>query len=110
MYPEVTYNAEAAKSHILQLPVVAIRIGTSSSGTSEMEHMSGIDYVKLSVNPKATSVNPMMTQEEVRQILSFAQNRRERETLTYTVCKAAGLSASGARKIYGFDNIAQRKM
>ena len=97
VYPEVTYNS---KARILQLPLVAIRLGTSSSGTSEikvMEHMRGVDYVKLrTVNPKVTSAKPAMSKEEVRQILLFAQNRRERETLTYAVCKAAGLSASDA--------------
>ena len=50
VYPESTYNSETAKSRILQLPVVAVWIGSPSSGISEikvMEHMSGIDYVKL---------------------------------------------------------------
>ena len=115
VYPETTYNLEAAKSRILQLPVVAIRIGSPSSGTSEikvMEHMSGIDYVKLrtilSVNPKAGSTQPVMTKEEVRHILSFAQNRRERETVLYTFCKTAGVSATSARKIYGIENLDQR--
>ena len=115
VYPESTYNSEAAKSRILQLPVVAVRIGSPSSGISEisvMEHMSGVDYVKLrtilSVNPKAMSTKPAMTKEDVQHILSFAQNRQERETLVYTFCKAARLSATSARKIYGIDNLSQR--
>ena len=86
-----------------QLPVVAVRIGSPLSGTFEikvMEQMNGIDYVKLStilsVNSKAASIQPAMTKEEVQHILSFAQNRRERDTLVYTFCKAAGVSETSA--------------
>ena len=43
VYTETTYNTQAAKSRTLQLPVVAIQIGSPSSETSEimeMENMS----------------------------------------------------------------------
>ena len=85
VYPESTYNSHAAKSCILQLPIVAVRFGSPSSGISEikvMEHMNGVDYVKLrtilSVNPEATSTKSVMTKQDVRHILSFAQTRQER--------------------------------
>ena len=54
VYPDTKYNSENAKVRILQLPVVALRIGSPKSspksGTSEikvMEHMDGVDYAKL---------------------------------------------------------------
>lgn len=32
----------------------------------------------------------------------------ERETLTYAVYKASGLTATGTRRVYGLDNVAER--
>ena len=59
-------------------------------------------------SPKAVSAQPVMSKEDVRQILSFTQNCRERDTLVYTFCKAAGISATSAHKTYGIDNLIQR--
>lgn len=39
-----------------------------------------------------------MTKDTFQQLISFCQNRREREVLTFTVCKASGLSSTGMRK------------
>ena len=107
--PDIKYNSENAKVRILQLPVVALRIGSPKSGTSEikvMEHMDGVDYAKLrtilSLNPKASCGKP---KDEAQHILSFAQSRRE---LVYTIYKASGLTLTGTRRIYGFQNLSQR--
>ena len=55
------------------------------------------------------SINvPSISKEEFQQLLAFAQSRQEREVLTYAVCKASGLTATGARKVNGVDNIAER--
>ena len=114
----IAYNAPNARSHLLQMPLVALRMGSPSSGHSQvqvMEYLPGIDYVKLEQvltlhTPKPDSAGPSMTKEKYRQLLSFAQSRRERETLTYAVYKASGLNATAARKQFGIENIAQRAM
>jgi len=40
----------------------------------------------------------LMSKDSFHQLLSFAQGRRERETLTYAVYRASGISATAAQK------------
>ena len=49
-----------------------------------------------------------MTKTQLKSVLSLAQGHRERELIRYTAGAAAGLSASGARKHYGFDGFNKR--
>ena len=43
-----------------------------------------------------------MTKDHLGQLLALAQSDRERECIKYAVFKTSGLSASAARKFYGF--------
>ena len=38
-------------------------------------------------------------------LLRLAQSDRERECIKYAVCKTSGISATGARRLYGFENM-----
>ena len=64
-----------------------------------MELLPDLDYRKfkkfigLFIQQSGTT-KPSMTKDCFRQLLSFAQSRREHETLTYAVYKASGLSAT----------------
>ena len=51
---------------------------------------------------------PQMTKNHLGQLLSRAQADRERECIKYAVFKLCGLSATAARKFYGFSNMTQR--
>ena len=80
---------------------------------SKSWHIPGLDYRKWKklmemYFQKSSSTRPSMSKDSFRQLLSFAQGRRERETLTYAVYKASGISATAARKHYGIENIVQR--
>ena len=49
-----------------------------------------------------------MTKKKFRQILSFAQSKREREVIKYAVFKSSGLSATAARKQLGIEDMSRR--
>lgn len=115
VFPEVTYNTHNAKRRLLQLPVVALRIREASSRKAEvnlMEVVRGVDYVKFqrvlgTQASREASSSPALTKNELRQ-LSLAQSDRERELVCYTAFRASGLSATGARRHYGLDNMTER--
>ena len=115
-FPGISYTPKQARCRLVQLPVALIRVGEPSSGCSDikvMEHIPGLDYRKWKklmemYFQKSSSTRPSMSKDSFRQLLSFAQGRRERETLTYAVYKASGISATAARKHYGIENIVQR--
>jgi len=69
--------------------VAAIRIGEPSSGFSEiqvMELIPGLDYRKfqklMELFLQQSGRQTLMSKDSFHQLLSFAQGRRERETLT----------------------------
>lgn len=49
-----------------------------------------------------------LTTQELQGIPSIAQSDSEREAVRYTAFKVSGLSATGARKHYGFHAISER--
>ena len=115
VFPEVTYHTPYAKRRLLQMPVVAIRIQEPSSGRAEvhvMELMSGVDYLKLghflnACASKKSTPTPSLSKVELKQLLHLAQNDKERELVRYTVFRSSGLTESGARKYYGFENLSK---
>ena len=113
VFPDINYTPKQARCRLLQLPLAAIRIGEPSSGCSDikvMELLPDLDYRKfkkfigLFIQQSGTT-KPSMTKDCFRLLLSFAQSRRERETLTY---KASGLSATAAQRHFGLTNIVER--
>ena len=112
-YPDVTYNVGQAKRKFLQMPLVSIRIGNPSSGTSctfLMERVDNTDYVRMSLifmhlaYPKTVAEHGA-DNSMVKQLLSLAQSDREQECLRYAVFKASGLTQTQTRKKYGFENM-----
>ena len=114
----ISYTPKQARSRLLQMPLTAIRVGEPSSGCSDVkvtENFPGLDHRKFQKlmelyhqKSKSTTAKPNITKDSFRQLLSFAQNRRERETLTYAVYRTSGMSATAARRHYGIENIAKR--
>ena len=54
------------------------------------------------------SAQPVLTKQNLKDVLTIAQSDRERLLIKYSVYKASGLSPTAARRYYGFDNICQR--
>jgi hypothetical protein len=112
----VTYTAYSAKRRLSQLPLVTLCIGSPSSGTATvvaMEYVNGVDYVKLAHFLTACATHqaatiPSLSKSELQQLLSVAQSDKERELIRYTAYKASGLSKTGARKYYGFEDMTNR--
>lgn len=105
VFPGINYSTQHARSRLLQLPVAAIRIGEPSSGSSEiqvMEVIPGLDYRKfqklMELFLQQSGRQTLMSKDSFHQLLSFAQGRRERETLTYAVYRASGISVTAAQK------------
>ncbi len=110
---------ERARSVLLQMPLVSIRIGDPYQGKSFsflMEKFIGTDYRKLGaiINslavhshvPKGVSLEKSM----VKMLLRIAQSDRERESMRYVIYKASGMTASQARRAYGFQNMQSRAL
>ena len=114
-FPNATYNATNAKRRLLQLPVVALRIGEASSGNAEiyvMEMVQGVDYIKFQKIFSTFAGNkcstPAMSKVELQRLLTLAQSDRERELIRYTAFKTSGLTATGATRHFGMQNMLQR--
>ena len=56
---------------------------------------------------KATS-SQTLSKSKLQNLLTLAQSDRERELVRYTAFKISGLTASAARRQYGFDNMSER--
>ena len=118
IFPNVKYSNKAAKQRLLQILVAAIRCGSPESGVSRtflMEYISDCDHLYQTIidfyldgMKKSPSSSPQMTKDHLGQLLSLAQSNRERECIKYVIFKTSGLSASAARKFYGFSDMTQR--
>ena len=90
-----------ALERFLQMPLVAVRMGTPSSGTSAwyvLEHVEGVNLAHLlHLLLSAKSLTKSIDRREIRAILSLAQSDRERELIRYTAFRASGLSATAAK-------------
>lgn len=114
-FPDQTYRTNNALERFLQMPLSAIRIGSPSTGKSAwylLEHVEGVNHVQLVRFAEAllaartpTKGTPSIDKKEVRAILSLAQSDRERELIRYSVFKSSGISATAARRHFGFQNM-----
>ena len=114
-FPDVKYSAYQAKQRLLQMPLVAVRLGEPTSGQSQlflMEHVPSVNYPKLveflGASRAVQSTRSAMSKKELKQLLAFSQSDREREVIRYTAWKASGLSATAARKHFGLDGMTSR--
>lgn len=98
------------------MPLAAMCFGDPSSGKSEVyvtELITGVDYVKLRhfitmyiSNSKTPTLS--ITEDHLRQVLSLAQNDRERELIKYTAFRASGLTQTSATRCLGIHNMSER--
>ena len=51
---------------------------------------------------------PVFSKDELKGLLKIAWSDREKECIRYATWRASGLSASAARKRFGFDNLPER--
>ena len=115
--PNTKYTAEKARRNLLQMPLVTIRVGTPASGNSFillLQHFYGADYSNIStvMNGMASSLScdnkPSLQRSCVQMLLSLAQSDRERECIRYGIYKASGVTATQARRVYGFQGMSER--
>ena len=117
--PTVKYSASRAITKLLQMPLVSVRIGSASSGVSFtilLERFLGTDYVKMASllnqmaehSVKDSESRQSMERPFVKMLLNLAQSPRERECLRVAIFKASEISASKARKKYGFERMGER--
>ena len=117
-FPGQTYRTHNALERFLQMPLVALRVGTPSSGTSAwyiLEHMEGVNlahllhFIEALLSARSlTSDAPSIDRKEIGAILSLAQSDRERELIMYTAFKASSLTATAAKRHLGFHNMTER--
>ena len=55
-----------------------------------------------------TNNTPKLDKLTVQKLLSFATSDRERECIRYAVFKASNITATQARRLYGFENMKDR--
>ena len=115
-FPHLSYKTNSAKQKVLKMPLVALRVGNPAGGLSEtylIEHHPDVDYntsLKLfsQLHEKEHTRQVGLSKQELHDLFKLTKSDRERECLRYVAWKASGLSASGARKHFGFETIAQR--
>ena len=113
IFPSVTYHTVNTKRRLLQMPLVSIQVrclsATKQAEVVLTELINGIDYLKVLhfLNAFAFQSNtsePSLSKAELHQLLILAQSDRERELVKYTAFRTSGLSKSGARNRFGFEN------
>ena len=115
-FPQVTYHSYSAKCRLLQLPLVALRVGQPQSGVSGVylfEHIPNVNYRQFlhllnAFHSRTITERLIMTKEQLHGVLSIAQSDRERECIRYTALVASGLSAKAARRRFGLGRVPQR--
>ena len=100
------------------LLVAAIHVGEPSRGLCAwylLLNVEGVNFTQLLHSVEilqcsgiSTGVGPSFARNMIRPIISLAQSDRERELVRYTAVKASGLSATAARKHFGFQNMAEK--
>lgn len=112
----VKYTAERARNKLLQMPLVAIRIGDPDTGysfTVLVEKFSGTDYSKFrailnGLVPVKPAEGDSLKKSVVKMLLSVAQSDRERNCLRYAIYHASGMTPTEIRRKYGFQDMAAR--
>ena len=114
--PGVKYTAEHARRKLLQMPLVSINIGEQNSGKSFailMEKYPDTDYLKISrifnglVLQQSSDNSTPLEKSVVKLLLNIAKSDSERKCLRFAIYRASGMSATQARKRYGFENMSE---
>ena len=111
-YPAQTYKTDIALARMLQMPVVCVKPRQCSTWFL-CERVEGVDYVKflsltdalLNVEGGVANASPSISKSELNAVMTLAQSDQERQLIQYLVFKASGMTYTGARKRFGFQNI-----
>ena len=115
-FPSVEYNVTYARRRFLQMPLACIRVDYRA-GISEcflIEYYPSANYssiqalIKTIMQKNNSSNSDPISKDVVKSLLSLCQSDRERECLRFAVFKGSGLSATQARKRYGFESMSRR--
>ena len=118
--PKVKYSADRAITKLLQMPLAAVRIGEPQGGVSFtiiLERFPGTDYLKMASLLNRMSQTTLVAKGSASQgiersfmkmLLNLTQSSRERECLRVAIFKASGISATKARRLYGFEKMDER--
>ena len=114
--PDVTYDAINAKHKLLKMPIAALRVDNTASDSFCVyifEHSESVNYHQLlqllnHYHENSSSSSVSITKADIRDILSLTTSDKERELVRYAVWKASGLSATGAARHFGFQEMTKR--
>ena len=115
--PNVTYTALHARRKLLQMPLVSIGVGERKKGTYLVflvEKQSAVHYTIFQsllnnwMSCQNKKCSNSLGKETVNDLLKLAESNGERERLKYAIVKAAAISHSQAKSVYGFDNMSSR--
>ncbi len=115
--PNVTYTALHARRKLLQMPLVSIGVGERKKGTYLVflvEKQSAVHYTIFQsllnnwMSCQNKKCSNSLGKETVNDLLKLVESNGERERLKYAIVKAAAISHSQAKSVYGFDNMSSR--
>ena len=114
-FPNVSYTPHHARRRLLQMPLVCVRVDYKP-GVYEyflLESIPGVNYQHfIHLFQAFTQHTPPQTttlsKQELKSLLSVCKSDRERACIRYAVFKASGLSATHARKQFGFQDISRQ--
>ena len=114
-FPSVKYKSDHARRRLLQMPLACVRIDFRA-GVSEcyiLEHRPQTNYESIisllkNVVHKDSGTRSSLSKHEIKTLLTICQSDRERECIRYAIYKASGVTATQARKQFGFEHMNQR--
>ncbi len=115
--PGVSYTSLHARRKLLQMPLVSIGVGDKKNGNYcvyLVEKQSTVHYKVLrsllnSLIQSQSGQKPVnLSKETVNSLLKLAESDAEKLRLKYAIVKAAGLSSSKAKNVYGFSDMSSK--
>jgi hypothetical protein len=115
--PGVSYTSLHARRKLLQMPLVSIGVGDQKNGNYcvyLVEKQSTVHYKVLrsllnSLIQSQSGQKPVnLSKETVNSLLKLAESDAEKLRLKYAIVKAAGLSSSKAKNVYGFSDMSSK--
>ena len=114
-FPSVKYKSDHARRRLLQMPLACVRIDFRP-GVSEcyiLEHRPQTNYESIvsllkNVVHKDSDKRSSLSKHEVKSLLAICQSDRERECIRYAIYRSSGVTATQARKQFGFEHMNQR--
>ena len=116
-FPRQYYKTNIAISRLLQMPLVAIRVGAPESVRAVwflLEYVQGVNYSNFSLlcqtllKPNSRSSTSGLNKKAIRNLLGLAHSDRERELIRYTAFKSSGMTATAARHHFRFESMNDR--